>query len=199
MSSLVGYQVMDQETLNLRNSTMYDYVLAKNGVFISAANPFMQVLIPLWITDKPSQKIRGLNKLTPYIRFRHAPRVPAEYLKKMVDLSRRALPNEILFHLAINSQYEWFLNTPPQINGPTFATPLEDNSYIPIEVHSHNTMAAFFSGTDNLDETGLRIYGVFGRVDNPVVDFKVRISVYGHYSVLPYQLIFEPINEVRNG
>src|SRR5690606_38499362 len=30
------------------------------------------------------------------------------------------------------------------------------------ECHSHNSMGAFWSGTDNADEKELRIYGVFG-------------------------------------
>lgn len=33
------------------------------------------------------------------------------------------------------------------------------------ECHSHNSMGAFWSGTDNADEKELRVYGVFGRLD----------------------------------
>lgn len=33
------------------------------------------------------------------------------------------------------------------------------------ECHSHNTMGAFWSGTDNADEKELRIYGVFGQLN----------------------------------
>jgi PRTRC genetic system protein A len=43
----------------------------------------------------------------------------------------------------------------------------DKNRYIFVyECHSHNSMGAFWSGTDNADEKELRVYGVFGNLDN---------------------------------
>lgn len=197
--NLVKYHFMDTDRLVVGDQeTLFEYILAKNGVFAYARNEFFSAAIPVLQAKDQRRQIRGLQNVYPTIKLQNKTRVPAELLKRMVTLSRRAMPNEILFHLTWQAN-EWVLQTPPQKTGQGFARPLEDNVYIPIEVHSHNTMAAVFSSIDDRDETGLRIYGVLGRVDQPVVDFRLRISIYGHYSVLPYELVFQPTAEVTNG
>jgi PRTRC genetic system protein A len=44
---------------------------------------------------------------------------------------------------------------------------LETNHILVADIHSHNHMGAFFSGTDNADEKEARIYGVMGKVNTP--------------------------------
>jgi PRTRC genetic system protein A len=175
---------------------LYKYLYAANGVFITARNDVFETTIPLTTIKNPAQFVRGLEVIQPDIIL--PKRVPASLLSRMVFLSRKALPNEILFYLFYEND-EWHLYIPPQRTHPSYAKPLEDSNYVPIEIHSHNTMPAFFSAMDNRDENGLRIYGVLGLVDQPVVDFRLRVSIYGHYSVLPYQLVFNPTSEVKNG
>jgi PRTRC genetic system protein A len=47
-----------------------------------------------------------------------------------------------------------------------------------LDLHSHNTMSAFFSGTDNADEQRIeRLYGVVGKVEEDVPESKWRIRV----------------------
>jgi hypothetical protein len=45
--------------------------------------------------------------------------------------------------------------------------------------HSHNSMGAFFSGTDDGDEKGDMIYFVMGQLDKKVPAYKIRASVKG--------------------
>lgn len=45
------------------------------------------------------------------------------------------------------------------------------------ECHSHNSMKAFWSGTDNADEKELRVYGVFGELDKDNYASKHRFFV----------------------
>ena len=41
-------------------------------------------------------------------------------------------------------------------------------------------MRAYFSDTDNRDETGFRIYGVMGEIfSNPQI--RMRVGIYGHF------------------
>lgn len=185
-------------TVGAEPKALFEYIVASNGIFLYAGNEVFSATIPIVSITEKTRQIRGLQTVWPQIRLPNGTRVPADLLKRMVSLSRRAMPNEILFHLTWQAN-EWVLITPAQRTGPTSATPLEDNIYVPIEIHSHNSMASVFSSTDDRDETGLRIYGVLGRVDKQVVEFRLRISIYGHYSVLPYQLVFEPIEGVTNG
>lgn len=48
-----------------------------------------------------------------------------------------------------------------------------------VSCHSHNTMGAFFSGTDDADEKGDMCYMVMGQLDKPVPAFKIRASLAG--------------------
>jgi len=194
MTELVNYQIAGKQLAE--RGRLYDYVFAGNGTFIHAKNEIFEVTMPLSIIREQEKMIRGLMMIQPVIKL--PKRVPAELLRYMIGVSYRKIPNEILFYFRwING--EWEMDIPPQRSGHAVVLPLEDGDYAPIEVHSHNTMPAFFSKTDNRDENGLRIYGVLGRLDRDVIDFKLRISIYGHYSVLPYQLVFEPLPEVING
>jgi len=57
-------------------------------------------------------------------------------------------------------------------------------------MHSHGQMRAWFSTTDNADETGLKLYGVIGRLDAvPVV--KLRIGAYGYFKTLRWSDVFD--------
>ena len=48
-----------------------------------------------------------------------------------------------------------------------------------VDVHSHDTMEPFFSTEDDKDETGFRIFAVFGLLDTqPCV--MARVGIYGY-------------------
>jgi len=52
--------------------------------------------------------------------------------------------------------------------------------YLPVvSCHSHNTMGAFFSGTDDADEKGDMCYMVMGNLQRPHPTFRIRASVAG--------------------
>ncbi|MDD3412553.1 MAG: hypothetical protein PHY47_00990 [Lachnospiraceae bacterium] len=55
---------------------------------------------------------------------------------------------------------------------------IEPERYVFVyECHSHNSMGAFWSGTDNADENDLRVYGVFGRLNTDKWEHKHRTIV----------------------
>ena len=58
------------------------------------------------------------------------------------------------------------------------------------EFHSHGSSRAFFSGTDDRDEQGFRIYGVMGRLDTPRPELRLRVGVYGHFAPLDWPQVF---------
>ena len=49
------------------------------------------------------------------------------------------------------------------------------------DIHSHNSMPAFFSKTDDRDELATRVYIVVGRLDSPTPEICARISVGGRF------------------
>lgn len=61
-----------------------------------------------------------------------------------------------------------------------------------VDIHSHNSMSAFFSGTDdNDDKKGLRISGVFGKLNTDKTQHKWRFNYYAKKFELQLQDIFE--------
>lgn len=51
---------------------------------------------------------------------------------------------------------------------------LRENTAPVLEVHSHHTMDAFFSGTDDANENATMFYGVYGKIKSPNPMFKFR-------------------------
>ncbi|MDK8193049.1 hypothetical protein QP794_23445 [Paenibacillus sp. UMB7766-LJ446] len=71
-----------------------------------------------------------------------------------------------------------------------------------MEVHSHNTMYAFFSSIDNEDELGTHLYGVIGNLkennNNIQFDIKTRAGVAGRFIPIPSASILEGEYEDRD-
>lgn len=69
---------------------------------------------------------------------------------------------------------------------------LEDNTVCILETHSHNTMSAFWSPTDDNNErhSRLRLYAVIGKV-NAEEMVKARVHLLGDYFDLQIEDIFE--------
>lgn len=65
-----------------------------------------------------------------------------------------------------------------------------------IDIHSHNTMAAFFSAGDNADEKSTRMFGVLGQLDHTQWVSKWRAGCNGQYVNLEIEDIFDKTNNV---
>lgn len=196
--NLAEYQLYVGGEISLTDGKLYRYILGTNGVFVYAKNEFVEACIPVGrMIARPEDQVRGLKLVSPFVRV--VEKVSNAALREILFGSRINLPCEVLFYLRWNPfPGGWKFDIPPQWTTRVSAKPREFGDYAPIEVHSHNTMPAFFSEADNKDEVGFRIYAVLGHVDRSVVDIKVRVSIYGHRAIIPYQTIFEPYAGVRD-
>lgn len=87
---------------------------------------------------------------------------------------------------------EWLLYCPQQTNSGTLTSFREDALYpylrkqyrLAIETHSHHTMGAFWSGTDNANQKDPVLYGVFGQI-NVKDDFLVKYVHQGENITIP--------------
>ena len=71
---------------------------------------------------------------------------------------------------------------------------IDDEKFLLVmEVHSHNTMGAVFSRTDDKDEIATRLYTVIGRLDKVFPDMTTRISVGGKHLVIDPAIVFDGI------
>jgi len=182
--SPVGYSIGIQP----KPGKMYQYMMAGNGLFLRASRTNLTAQIPLAFTDKP---VRGLPDATMNVDLIH--KVTPGMLGRIISLSRQNLPNEILFYL--NFATVWRLHCPEQTNTPGHCEPVnpfnQASQTALIEVHSHGSMRAYFSATDDRDETGFRIYVVIGKLDATFPEIMVRVGIYGHHCVIPASLVFD--------
>ncbi len=74
----------------------------------------------------------------------------------------------------------------------SFLPDVDENEFLLVaEMHSHNTMPAFFSFTDDKDEKATRVYIVVGRMDKIFPDIKARISCGGKFVKINPAVIME--------
>jgi PRTRC genetic system protein A len=71
-----------------------------------------------------------------------------------------------------------------------------DRYILVFEIHSHNTMNAFWSGTDDSDEKETRFYGVLGNLDKDEIGEKFRTNILGKYVDLTKEHIFDFSNKI---
>ena len=175
-------------------ASLYEYVMAGNGVFIRGARREFQAqycIAPF--------AVRGLPELEPSLGLKES-RVPREIVAEMLRRSRSARdtkgePCEIVFHLEFNETGVWQLHVPSQQQSPRRAKPSDDSpvsSYARacIEVHSHVDMHASFSALDDQDEQGFRIYAVIGCISKTPV-MRVRVGMYGYRHDIPANWVFD--------
>lgn len=173
-------------------AALYEYVFAGNGIFLRAQRQGLSVRFP--VLPYP---IVGLPLLTPRFDLT-VPRIPQTLMEQMLAEAFGAWrapsgPLESLFHFTCEER--WTLTIPDQIRTAVSVQPA-DPEHCPsyqtclVEIHSHHEMRPEFSGTDDEEETGFRIYGVCGAFQKrPSLSF--RIGLYGHFVAVPANLIAE--------
>lgn len=188
LDNLVGVVMATEPTLPPIGDAAYQYVVAANGLFVRAEDSRINALVPVATTDHLSH---GLCPVEPFVRLK-VPRVPVAFLGSIRRSAERHLPNEVMFQMAYRGDgLSWECWMPTQTMSPT-ALKFEDNGRSTIDLHSHNTMPAFFSATDDGDELGFRFYVVIGRLGREIgPTILCRVGVYGHFWKCSPSAIFD--------
>jgi len=112
-----------------------------------------------------------------FIPAEDIPRIPMDLTMKIISFfrhySRFGNGNEALVNIYWDSHNEEFIvDTPTQIVSKTSVYSKENLDYTDdrfihfMDIHSHNSMQAFFSHVDDEDEKATRLYTVIGRLDS---------------------------------
>ncbi len=109
-----------------------------------------------------------------------------------IDFGTEALV-QICYNTKGKSYYVWI---PEQKVSKTEVTTDEmvistSEVYHVMDIHSHNTMGAFFSNKDNLDEKANRVYGVMGCLDKEPTEMKFRAATGGKFVDVEASELFE--------
>ncbi len=175
------------------------YITAANGVFVRAANDFVDACLRVTAPIPPRMSIRGLQPLKGWLRLK-VPKIPFAILEQAVaDAQGTQNLDETLYYvtwgngLPLRRQVgRYQLHKPADQQGTAAAVrsaTVETDALVVMDIHSHGRAAPFFSPTDDADETRLRFYGVIGSLDT-VPRFKFRLGIYGHWAEVPVHALF---------
>lgn len=177
----VGYLFNRREGLDGEQGLYYNYVMASNGLFIEAENKLMEVRIPIAYCD-----IRGLEPLGTKFKLTYGS-IPQRFFDLSLNMFLADTTRERYVAVIVDAGYHFHIPVQDREGG---SVTYERGESVALEMHSHHTMGAWFSVKDNEDETGLRVYGVVGRLDKtPIV--KLRLGVYGYYLPLAWKEVFD--------
>ncbi len=169
----MGYLVNRKDGLTGSPGVGYDYVLAGNGLYVQANN---RVLTARVLTARA--KVRGLAPLTGKVGLANG-LIPGALFELGLRWLQAAPDTERFF--AVRWDGEEYRLVMPEQEGTGASLRYQPPTGVVAEFHSHPGMRAFFSGTDDRDKQGLRIYGVVGRVESMLPELELRAGVYGHF------------------
>jgi len=167
-----------------RSGLAYDYVLAGDGLFVAAANPLLQVRVPV-----ARCAVRGLAPIFAACALVHDRLPPAIWHEALRYLRlARAAGCEVLVGVRHDGD-RYRLVVPHQVVAPLAVRYARQDGWL-LEMHSHRDGSARFSATDTADEQRLRLYGVVGRLDRERPAVALRVGAYGHFLPLPWTSVF---------
>jgi PRTRC genetic system protein A len=167
-----------------RSGLAYDYLLARNGVFVAAENALLAARLPI-----AACLVRGLDPLDSLIEIKHG-LLPQHLWHDIVEVAQywAACGQEALLVVTWDGR-RYRLVAPVQIVDPCQVCyrPLANAL---LEIHSHHRYAARFSSIDDADEQRLCLYGVIGRLDGDRPEVALRVGAYGYFMPVAWEDVF---------
>ena len=176
------------------------YLPARDGkVYEIRSNPLGRFITPVIGCELLSDVRAG------FIPAPNIPLIPMDLVMKIIAFFRYLTcvgdENEALVNIYWDSEDEEFVvDTPEQIVSKTSVHSNENPDYLNeryihyMDIHSHNSMRAFFSDVDNKDEKATRLYTVIGRLNNYFPEIKTRISNGGKFLEIDPAKVFEHLS-----
>ena len=147
----------------------------------------------------PAENVREFENIQAEFKMT-LPKIPANIFSKVMGFFKSIsdeLHYEVLVHILYDTERkEYIIKVPKQkisefsVNSETDA-PYPDRYIHVMDFHSHNTMPAAFSGTDNADEKETRLYAVAGRFNRTFPEITVRAGCAGKFIPLNPEDVFE--------
>jgi len=164
------------------------WLWAAGGIYKRGVDAHRDILIRVTPSVPP---IPGLASIRPHVRFRGVPGLLPTHLLDQVLLHARLMGRcEQQYFLAARGEHLEVLLPPQEANASRVAYTLPADTALLVDLHSHHTMRAYFSPTDDRDDVGLSISGVLGRLDTERPELVLRANVYGHRQCIPPTAIF---------
>ncbi|QOK30047.1 hypothetical protein IIE26_27145 (plasmid) [Cytobacillus oceanisediminis] len=151
----------------------------------------------------PAANLRMLEEIPEGFQF-NLPKIPGELLAEAITFFRDYCKNGVELEVMVNFFYhpktkEYVVDCPNQVVSKG-CIQFQELSYQRegfievLQLHSHNSMKAYFSKVDNNDEKRFLLYGVVGELDQLRPVIKIRAGFNGHFYDLPLEIIFQEPN-----
>lgn len=129
-----------------------------------------------------------VSALTEEMNFLPAGKIPFDMLEQLIEFFKSVMTIkkcdlEAMAHILWSPEEGYHIAVPNQTISKASVTYdwtdyLKPNDIIVLDIHSHNTMGAFFSGTDNNDDKKIIAYsGVVGQLDKPTPALVWRFNI----------------------
>ena len=161
----------------------FDYVLGAGGLYVQSESAHLTARLLI-----APAAVRGLAPVSEKVTLTHGP-IPAQLFDAGLRWFQEAPGTERFFGVGWD-QGAYRLVVPPQ-SGTSASLTYQPPAGVVAEFHSHGSHRAFFSATDDGDEQGFRIYGVVGRLHDPLPELTLRVGIYGHFAPLEWAQVFD--------
>jgi PRTRC genetic system protein A len=119
-------------------------------------------------------------------------RLPIHLIEQFIAAGRERLPDETagaLVYSRTSARLRLVVH-PPVSASPdhiTYGVPaMSADESLAVDLHTHGRLPAFWSRTDNRDDTGIKIAGVFGDLHRQQPSAEFRLVLNGMYRALPH-------------
>ena len=177
----VGYLLNTRTGLAGEPGLFYNYIIARDGIYVHGQNPLLKATVCIAACE-----VRGLASLQHSVELPHG-RIPRHVYDLAISILAAHAWEER--YLAVVWDRWYRLRVPQQFSDGASVS-YERLPHTVMDIHSHSCMPAFFSGTDDNDETGLRLSLVVGELNTLAPQVSLRVGVYGYFVPLELDDVF---------
>lgn len=143
------------------------------------------------------------------LNFLPAGKIPYDYFEQISSFFRQVMKlkkadYEAHAWILWSKEKGYFISVPKQsVSKASVSFTYDDDSLPPgsvivVDLHSHNTMGAFYSGTDNNnDKSGIYYSGVIGKITDKDFEYVIRFNLYEDKMECKLEDIFEMPEEKK--
>ena len=160
------------------------YVMQGDGIWC-----IRKAAIGTFVTQVAKAKVPGLESNLEESWMPNVPKIPMSLLYSTVNFFKeihKKMKSEVYvqFYYDVENE-EFILHCPEQTVSAASVNYKNDKEYegdkfiLVLEMHSHGSMGAFFSATDDKDEKADRFFGVIGHISQQDPEMKFRLCLGG--------------------
>lgn len=168
-----GYLINSTEALKGDPGVFYDYILAREGLYIRAKNALLSATVCI-----APEEVRGLASLGESVELVHG-KIPIYLLDLVLSAMCSKTYVEQYFAIIWDGGYTLRMPTLSQGAGSVRYEVLPNTI---MDLHSHTFgKSPHFSDIDDRDEQGFRLYAVVSGLRDLFPTVAIRLGIYGYF------------------